>query len=109
MLGFSICNLLMRSLMSLARSTLFPDITFDCGSVRRFGTAPGFISGQSRPAAWPRAGTQMDRPLSRSANATRFHRRAKAGDGNKSSNFAASVAAHDIWHLQTTLFQKLIG
>src|SRR5450631_1279100 len=76
MLGYSICSLLIRSFISLARPAPLPDATsFICKSVRRLGTAPSPISGQSRPAAWPRPGRQMNRPLSRSANAQHFHLR----------------------------------
>src|SRR6202035_1799977 len=75
MLGFSICSLLMRSFISLATSTLSLEVTsLTCKSERRLGTAPGPISGQSRPAVWPRAGRQPRTPLKRNMNAIRFHR-----------------------------------
>src|ERR1700744_2616449 len=82
MFGFSICCLLIRSFISLARSALLPDVSsFTCRSVRILGTAPGPIAGQSRPAAWPRPGRQTNTPHTRSANAQHFHRRLNGDKG----------------------------
>src|SRR5580704_14496209 len=104
MLGFSICSLLMRSFISLATSTLSLEVTsLICKSERRLGTAPGPISGQSRPAVWPRAGRQPRTPLKRSMNAIRFQRGddAEMVSGSRTAG-AAATAVRNILHLQPT-------
>src|ERR1700738_2400671 len=101
MLGRSICSLLTRSFISLATSMLFPeDTSLTCTSERRLGTAPAPISGQSRPAVWPRCGRQPGTPLRRKTNAMLFHRGADAEKSGSWTSVAAPIAVRDILHLQ---------
>src|SRR5262245_47046178 len=104
--GCRICNLLMRSFISLARSALSPEaISLICKSVRRLETAPGPSPGQSggitlnRQAAECAAQKQCEYPKLRNVEPFKT-----VLSGNREA--IAKLSLHD---LEKILFATLTG